>query len=239
MRSLFFGDISSDVVKLTGDEGHHAADVLRVGVGEEIDVSDNTGQCARVMVTEVFKGIVVGEIKERFVIKSASPSITIAQALVKGSGMSEAVDLMTQVGVNTILPWHSERSIAQWTNERAAKSLERLRGVALAAAKQSRSPLLPRIDKVISTSELIASFPSYSAVFVLHEEASSPLASVDADKLDSVLMVVGPEGGISPSEVEAMVNGGASLVRLGTSVIRSINAGAVGATVVLGNSSWR
>jgi 16S rRNA (uracil1498-N3)-methyltransferase len=239
MRSLFFGDISSDVVHLTGDEGHHAADVLRVVVGEEIDVSDNTGQCARVMVTEVFKGNVVGEIKERLAVKSAYPAITIAQALVKGSGMSEAVDLMTQVGVSNILPWQAERSIAQWPTDRAAKALERLRVAARTAAKQSRNPLVPHIGEAISTSKLIATFPDYSKVVVLHEEASSPLASIEVESLDSLLLVVGPEGGISPGEIDEMVEAGATAVRLGASVIRSIHAGAIGASVVLGNSSWR
>jgi 16S rRNA (uracil1498-N3)-methyltransferase len=239
MRSLFFGDISSGKVKLAGEEGHHAADVLRVRVGEEIDVSDNAGQYARVLVTQVSKSEVVGEIQERFSIHNTSPRITVAQALIKGSGMSESVDLMTQVGVHEIAPWHAERSVAHWEEQRAAKSIERLRFVARTAAKQSRNPLVLRVDEVISTDKLIATFPNFPAVVVLHEEATTPLASFDIKSIDSLLMVVGPEGGISPREIDQMVNAGATLVRLGTSVIRSIHAGAIGASVVFGNSSWR
>lgn len=239
MRSLFFGDISGDQVHLTGAEGHHAADVMRLGVGEMIDVSDNAGGLASVRVTSVGRGEVRADVVERHVIPPARPQICVAQALIKGEGMTDAIDLMVQVGVHRVIPWQAERSIAQWRDGREAKAMDRLRSAAWSAAKQARRPLVPTIDAPVSTAALITSLPAFDFVAVLHEQAREPLAGVDLARVERALLIIGPEGGIAPSELEQFAAAAAPSFRLGSSVIRSAQAGAIASTVLLAASAWR
>jgi len=239
MRSLFFGDIESDRVELAGSEGHHAADVMRIGLGEEIDVSDGNGAVALVRVDRVSKGEVAGQVLSRRQAIAATPVIAVAQALTKGEAMSEAIDLMTQVGVAMIIPWTAERSIAQWRGDRVSKSLDRLKHVALAAAKQSRNPLMPTIEAPATSAELVHRFHDFDQVVVLHEEATNSLASADFQGINRVLLVVGPEGGLSPTELANFTAAGGELHLLGPTVLRAAHAGAIASAVCQAKSTWR
>lgn len=238
MRSLFFGEISSDDVVLEGTEGHHAADVLRVMPGEEIDVSDNSGQCAVVRVEAVSKGLVSGRVLSRREVSDPIPHITIALALLKGESMSEAVDLLTQVGVRSIIPWSAERSIAHWRGDRQEKAATKLRHAVLAAAKQSRNPRVPEVSELHDTEHLVSAARNFDRVVVLHEESSTPLASMGWSGIQTVLLVVGPEGGIAPSEIDLLGASGAEVCRLGPQVLRAAHAGAIAAALVHGATSW-
>lgn len=239
MRSLFFSEFAGDRVLLEGVEGHHAANVLRVRIGEEIDVSDNRGGCAVVRIDEVGSGRVAGSVIERRVVEVRPPRIVVAQALIKGEAMTTAVDLMTQVGVTTIIPWEAERSIVRWSGEKALKGVERLRSAAMAAAKQSRNPLIPTVDEVHTAPELTERLASFGAVFLLHEEADLPMSGMQMAGHESVLMIVGPEGGLAPVEIASFSAAGAFTVRLGPTVLRSAHAGAIAAAALLAGTAWR
>src|SRR5439155_4858281 len=120
-----------------------------------------------------------------------SPRVTVVQALAKGERGELAVELMTEVGVDVIVPWAAARCIAKWTD----KSSQRWRSTAQEAAKQARRAWFPVVGDVATTEE-VAAMPG---LLVLHEEATTPLSSVDVSA--DVVLVVGPEGGISPEEL--------------------------------------
>lgn len=237
MRHIFFAELDSDRVLLTGDEGHHAADVLRIRVGEEIDISNNRGSTARVVVTKVAKGELEGTIQERGTAVEASPRVVVAQALIKANSMSEAIDLMTQTGVCEVVPWRAERSVIN--GEVGGVKIERWRAAARAAAKQSRRPMIPEVHEVATTTDLIARFREFSVVCVLHEEAISGLAEIDWTRHSSVLLIVGPEGGVSAAELDRLTQAGATPIRIGATVLRSMAAGAIGVASVLAQTAWQ
>lgn len=234
MRSLFFVDHISNPLIIEGDEGHHAADVVRVKVGEELDVSDNS-TLAHGRVTSVTKGRVELEILSSNPLAPSKPRVVVAQALIKGDSLSDSVDLMVQVGVDQIIPWISERSIVQWDQAKASKNVGKLNSVAFEACKQSRRPRMATVDSLHTSQELIKRFSQFDLVVALHESGREFLADDSFDG-ENILLIVGPEGGLSDQELTQF---GAQVRRMGPTVIRSAQAGAVAAAVVFAKSSWR
>lgn len=234
MRSLFFADNLADSVELTGEEGHHAADVVRVKVGEEIDISDGQ-RLVHARVTSVAKGRVEAEVLADLAVSALTPRITIAQALIKGDAMSQSIDLMTQVGVHEIWPWAAERSIVQWDQSKAEKNLEKMKSLVIEASKQSRRPIPPAVGPIVTTTDLVKRGQEFDRVILLHESGDLHLADEDLSE-GRILMVVGPEGGLSDRELTEL---GGDVRRLGPTVIRSAQAGAIAAAVVFAQRAWR
>lgn len=221
---------------LGGTEGHHAAVVQRRGVGERIDIVDGAGRRARTTVTEV-RGkelvVQVGAIVEE---PAGQPNITIVQGLIK-SGGEEAVAMMTEVGVDHIIPWQSSRSIAKWNGERGEKARQKWQAAAREAAKQSRRSHIPKVRDVVQnkglTDLLERASADGAAVLIAHEEATESLATaLERTEGSAVWCVIGPEGGISDSELEDFRAAGGRLVSLGDHVLRAQTAGTT-ATVLL------
>ena len=173
-----------------------------------------------------------------------TPRITVVQALAKGDRDERAVETMTEVGVDVIVAWQASRSVVRWDAERAQKGDVRWRAVAREAAKQSRRVWVPELVSLQSTEQVIAllsaSVASGAQVVVLHESADTPLTGApvtrSAGGAADVVLVVGPEGGITPDEVAAFEAVGAAVRRLGPSVLRTSTAGTVAAAIVLANS---
>jgi 16S rRNA (uracil1498-N3)-methyltransferase len=136
------------------------------------------------------------------------------------------VDLLTELGVDEIVPWQASRSIVRWSGERGEKSLAKWQAVAREAAKQSRRLTIPVITAPATTAQVAARLAAAPAAYVLHEGASVPVATIRPPRTEIVL-VVGPEGGIAPDELAAFEAAGAQLILIGDTVLRSVTAGAV------------
>ena len=162
----------------------------------------------------------------------------MVQALAKGGHGELAIDLMTQVGVDHVIPWSAQRSIVQLKGDRVDKALIKWQQSARAAAKQSRRSRLPEISDVHSTGELITLLADFDAVFVLHEAGTTPLASAELPASGSICLIVGPEGGISPEELTAFSSQGAHPVVLGPDVLRASLAGTVAISVLASRLRW-
>jgi 16S rRNA (uracil1498-N3)-methyltransferase len=238
MLPLFLADsVAGETVALVGDEARHAAAVVRVRVGERIRVSDGVSEYVDGVVIAVAKNHVEVRVQSRFVLPPTDLRIVVAQALAKGDSSSTAVDLLTGVGVDEILPWSALRSVAKWENEKASKGQERWRSVAREASKQSRRIAIPKIGSLHSTRELIARIHSADCAIVLHESGEEPIAKISLPSNGEVLLVVGPEGGIDESEIELFRSAGAHIAVLGPTVLRSAHAGGIAAAVVM-SSRW-
>lgn len=220
---FFCEDLAGDQPVLSGPEGRHAAAVRRIRVGETVDLVDGRGTRCTCVVTAVGRDALTCHVTTRAVEPEPTPKLTLVQALAKGSRGELAVELATEVGVDAIVPWAAARSIAK-----ADKPLIRWQATAREAAKQSRRAWFPEVSAPMRTAEVLG-LPGQ--LLVLHEEASEPLARISLPEGDLVL-IVGPEGGISPEELDAFGVAGAVAVRLGGSVLRTSTAGAVAAALV-------
>ncbi|HEY2299662.1 MAG TPA: 16S rRNA (uracil(1498)-N(3))-methyltransferase [Jatrophihabitans sp.] len=214
---------SEDRFELTGDEGRHAARVRRLAVGESLVVGDGRGGQACCTVAAVTaEGLDLSVTSRRFV-PAPLPRLVVVQALPKGDRADLAVETMTELGVDAIIPWAAARSVTQWQGPRGAKALDKWRRTAREAAKQSRRAWVPEVRDPAG---------EVTPTFVLHESASLRLASAELPSADEILVAVGPEGGISDEELARFEAGGAVAVRLGEPVLRTSTAGAAALAVL-------
>jgi 16S rRNA (uracil1498-N3)-methyltransferase len=149
----------------------------------------------------------------------------VVQALAKGDRAELAVELLTELGADEIVPWAAARSITQWRDERGAKALLRWRSTAREATKQSRRAWVPTVAECAGTAAIVALLETAPGL-VLHEQASDSLARCELPEDGSLVLVVGPEGGITPEELAAFIAAGARPARLGDQVLRTSTAGA-------------
>jgi len=226
---------------LDGPEGRHAATVRRLRAGEELVLSDGSGAQVRCVVDEVLdKDALRLTVVERWAVPDPTPRVVLAQALVKGDRGELAVELATEAGVDGVVPWRAARCVTKWEEgPRGAKALARWRSTAREAAKQARRAKVPSVDEPVSTSGLVKRVSLAALALVLHESAKTALNSVELPAEGEVLLVVGPEGGITDQELVTLTEAGAHVVRLGPNVLRASTAAAValGALGVL-TSRW-
>ncbi len=190
-------------IEVTGDEAHHAVAVRRLRAGEQVVLTDGTGRTATGRVVTTGKRLLTVEVDEVRTPPRPDPAVTVVQALPKGDRGELAVEMLTEVGVETIVPWAAARSVAVWRGERAAKSLARWRGTAREAAKQARRAWFPEVTGLMTTAGVAALLADGALSVVLHEEAATPLASLEVPPTGSIVVVVGPEGGLTDDEVAA------------------------------------
>lgn len=216
---------------LTGDEGRHAARVKRLGPGERVLVGDGRGTVLECVVTDVLPDGLALNVESRRVEPEPSPRLVVVQALPKGERAELAVEVLTELGVDEIVPWAASRSIAQWHGPRGEKALAKWRRTAAEAAKQSRRAWVPTVASLARTGDVAARMAA-SPGLVLHESASEPLTQAALPAGGDVLVVVGPEGGIADDELAAFVAAGAACVRMGAPVLRTSTAGAAALAVL-------
>ncbi|GAB2749513.1 16S rRNA (uracil(1498)-N(3))-methyltransferase [Sinomonas soli] len=240
-RPLFYvapgaldGKAPGGTMTVDGAEGRHAVAVRRLGVGEGVDVSDGAGTRAVGTVSRA-EGSVLEAVIDSVVHEARPPfRLVLVQALAKGDRDELAAETATELGVDEVVPWQAERSIVRWKGERAEKALAKWRSVVLAAAKQARRAWVPAVEPAVDDARLAERIAQARLAVVLHEEASESLAGIlrgvaPVDGVASgegeILFIVGPEGGISPAELERFVQAGARLALLGPHVLRSSTAG--------------
>lgn len=232
-----------EVLMLAGEEGRHAATVRRIGAGEGIDLVDGEGTRAICEVVCTDKQGLTARVLDLVVEAEPSPRLVLVQALAKGGRDERAVEICTEIGVDGLVPWQSDRAIVRWAGPKAAKGRAKWEGVVRAAAKQARRARIPVVEDLLDTRGLVSWTASLIAeggrVLVCHEEATSTLGAILAERPLTglpagarVAILVGPEGGISPEEISALLEAGAEPVGLGHNVLRSSTAGSVCATLL-------
>ena len=247
IAALFYADTVpavGELARVEGDEGFHAATVRRIRPGETLTVSDGAGSLAECTVEAVDRRVLTARVVHRTLVVPPRPAVTVVQAIPKSERSELAVELATEAGADDFVAWQAARCVARWDGERAARGLRRWQAVARSAARQSRRAWIPPVAGPLSTQDLVADIGVRRAagahVLVLHESAPQPLAQAALESAESIVIVVGPEGGIGDDELAALVGAGAAPVRLGPTVLRTSTAAAValGAIGVL-TSRWR
>ncbi|GAA0908113.1 16S rRNA (uracil(1498)-N(3))-methyltransferase [Streptomyces thermoalcalitolerans] len=223
---------------LDGPEGRHAVTVKRLRPGEDVVLTDGRGRWT--------EGVVkAAEGKDRLVVTGLtdpaeepppSPRITVVQALPKGDRGELAVETMTEVGVDAIVPWAASRCITQWKGDRGLKALGKWRSTAREAGKQSRRVRFPEVADAATTPQVAALLAKADFAAVLHEAGEEPLATAELPAEGEIVLVVGPEGGVSPEELALFREVGAKAYVLGRTVLRTSTAGTAATALLLGRT---
>jgi 16S rRNA (uracil1498-N3)-methyltransferase len=207
--------------------------VKRIRVGEHLVLTDGRGESAECEVTSVAKSSLVVDVVVRRSTSPAQPRLVVVQAIPKGDHAERAVDLLTEIGADVIVPWAAERNIVTWKGDRAAKALNRWRSTVHSAAKQSRRVWHPEVLDLHSTQDVAGLVADAAAAYVLHETAVDTLVSRPVPVEGDVVLIVGPEGGVTDDELTLLTSAGAVAVRLGREVLRSSSAGLAAAAALL------
>ncbi|MEV7283915.1 16S rRNA (uracil(1498)-N(3))-methyltransferase [Streptomyces sp. NPDC093252] len=222
---------------LDGAEGRHAVSVKRLRPGEDVILTDGAGRWADCVVTGT-------EGKDRLIVRmdgvgedpAPEPLLTVVQALPKGDRGEVAVETMTEVGVDAIVPWAATRCITQWKGERAARGLAKWRNTAREAGKQSRRTRFPEVTALHTGKEVAGLLARADFAAVLHESGENTLATAELPATGTIVLVVGPEGGVTPEELALFEAAGARPHRLGPTVLRTSTAGTAAAALLLGRT---
>ncbi|MDX3517545.1 16S rRNA (uracil(1498)-N(3))-methyltransferase [Streptomyces scabiei] len=225
-------------IVLDGPEGRHAVSVKRLKPGEDVVLTDGRGRW--------LEGVVkAAEGKDRLVVMDvgclneeppAEPRLTVVQALPKGDRGELAVETMTEVGIDAIVPWAAARCITQWRGERGLKALAKWRATAREAGKQSRRTRFPEVADAATSKQVAALLARADFAAVLHESGDETLATAELPTTGEIVLVVGPEGGVSPEELALFGEAGAEAYRLGPSVLRTSTAGTAAGALLLGRT---
>ncbi|MDV9178233.1 16S rRNA (uracil(1498)-N(3))-methyltransferase [Streptomyces sp. W16] len=237
---LVIPDFSGGEVVLDGPEGRHAVSVKRLRPGEDIVLTDGRGRYLDGVVKTV-------EGKDRLIVMGSTvyeepqdqPRITVVQALPKGDRGELAVETMTETGVDAIVPWAASRCITQWKGDRGLKALAKWRATAREAGKQSRRLRFPEVADAATSKQVAALLAKADFAAVLHEDrgyAGEPLATAELPAEGEIVLVVGPEGGVSPEELALFEEAGAKAYRLGRSVLRTSTAGTAATALLMGRT---
>jgi 16S rRNA (uracil1498-N3)-methyltransferase len=222
MLTLFFVEdlptSTGAIYEFDGEDAHHAVRVLRMTAGEIFMLSDGEGAWSEVKVFAVKKKSLEVQVLSSGFQEPLRTSITVVQAIPKGDRAKEAIELLTEAGVDTIIPWTSSRSIGKGTDKFAVTARE--------ASKQSRRLRIPRVVDAASTDQICALIKQSSCTVVFHESAPSALSELKLPLgISDVVIIIGPEGGITDEELARFSDAGAMLSRMGRPVLRSAHAG--------------
>ena len=212
---------------LGGPEGRHAATVRRLRVGEPLVLTDGAGSWASAAVVAAGRAELTLDVGPGHRVEPPPVRVILVQALPKGERGELAVELATEAGVDEIVPWAAARCVARWrTPEQVGKGVARWRSTARAAAKQARRPFVPVVRDLATTPEVAARARAATSL-ALHESSITPLAAADLPAAGDVVLIVGPEGGLTEEELTVFGSAGATVVRLGPQVLRTSTAGTV------------
>lgn len=219
-----------DRVTLEGAEARHAVSVSRIQPGERLRIGNGSGLVVTGTVESASPqqlSLLVESVSET---PEASPAVWLAQALAKGDRDELAVQAATELGVDGVIPWAAQRSIVRWEGAKLRKGHDRWCAIVREASKQSIRPWVPEVGELASAKVLCA-LADEARMLVLDPLAGVSLSAVQPDGRDLVV-VVGPEGGISDTELEQFTRAGAERVSLGAPILRTSTAGPAAVAVL-------
>ena len=220
--------IAGETIVLDGDEAHHAAKAARLRVGERVQIGDGRGHLARAEATLVDPARVELVVIDASMVDREQPEVWLAQSLAKQGRDEQAVEQATEVGVDRVIPLASERAVVKWVARKKDTGHERWQRIVREACKQSLQPYLPVVEPVHSMEELLQR-PDIQ-VIALDHRAEASILDVPIEPLPGarpIVLAVGPEGGWSESEKDAVSAAGGHLAKLGAGVLRASSAGPI------------
>ena len=228
-RALAFVDVlpeDGDPCRIDGPDGHHLQRVRRLGVDETVVLADGDGHWVSTRIVAVGNGALsVVATGGRCTEPVRTPELTVAFAPAKADHGTEVTHQLVELGVDRIVPLRTERAVVRWDGDRGAKHLERLRRVAREAAMQCHRAAIPEVASPATPAEL-AGRPG----LVVADPGGAPVTLTSLPDGDAWLVLVGPEGGFAPGELDAL--GGHPRIAIGPHVLRAVTAPAAVAAAV-------
>lgn len=215
------------------DESHHALKVMRVAPPDVVTITDGSGVVARCAAARIEDDVLVAEVLDAETHRRPRPELVVYQGAAKGSKADEVVEKLAELGVAEVRVYESKRSVARWDEAKVARLNERWATVTRSAAKQSRNPFTTVAVAGLSWTQVVREIAREPLSIVLWEQATLPLRTALLDGAERIAFVVGPEGGLEPSEAEELATAGAQLVSLGPHILRTENAAVVTAAAML------
>ncbi len=216
--------LTSDAAQLTGEEARHAAQVSRLRVGERVVVGDGRGRVADAEALAVGRDLVELSVLALREEPPPAPRIVLVQALAKGGRDEAAIQAATELGVAAVVPWSAARSVTRWTGGKVESGVARWASIVREAGKQSMRPWAAEVRPLASTAD-VAALAAEATVLLLEPTAEARLLDAVVPPDRDLVLVVGPEGGIAPEELDRLTAAGATPVRLGPLVLRTSTAG--------------
>ena len=224
MLTLFFvEDLPTDIgsrYEFDSDDAHHAIKVLRIAAGEIFNLSDGKGSWSKVSVENVNKKSMTVRVLATGFEEALPQTFTIVQAIPKGDRIKESIEMSTEGGVDRIVMWKATRSIG-----RADEKIEKLQQTAREASKQSRRFRIPEVVGVAATDSVVDEIAKADLALVFHESAVKTISSTVIAGAKKVVIIIGPEGGLTDDELETFAAAGAKVVLMGRPILRSAHAG--------------
>ncbi|MGE7666537.1 16S rRNA (uracil(1498)-N(3))-methyltransferase [Ureibacillus composti] len=219
-------------VMITGENARHISKVMRMEAGENI-VAVHNGTAYICNIISVGQEVYVKQTGDIIPSPELPIKVDVACGLPKGDKLELISQKGTELGMHALIPFSAERSIVKWDEKKGEKKTERLQKIAQEAAEQSHRTHIPVIHTPISFQEILSIIPKYDAVFLADEEdAKQEIRTRFADKLKkvydneskSILLIFGPEGGISRKEADRLLEAGAETMSLGPRILRAETA---------------
>jgi 16S rRNA (uracil1498-N3)-methyltransferase len=231
-------DLDSPVFNIKGTEAYHALRVRRVREKEKLVVTDGFGLVADVEVLALGPGdqVTVKVIDKKIKVKK-KPKVAVAQALAKGERSDLAIESLTEVGVDEIIPWQANRCIVKW-DDKSEKGVEKWKQISRESSKQSRRAFFPEITNCLDSKRIIGIFNNYSKVIILDPDSTVLFTDLIEQITEDVLLVIGPEGGIEENEMKSFAENGALTATLGETILRTSTAGGISAAILLSKTRW-
>ena len=229
MFTLFFVDDLPTTVgssyDFANDDANHAIRVLRMQAGDEFMLSDGKGAWSQVVATEVKKKSMQVQILDSGFQDPLATTITVVQAIPKGDRAKEAIELLTEAGVDRIVPWASARSIGKGSEKFAITARE--------ASKQSRRFRIPEVTELATTAQICEAIKISDLAIAFHESATTKLSDqISSHNVEHLLIIIGPEGGLTDEEISAFTQAGAKVALMGRPILRSAHAGIAAVSAV-------
>ncbi|HHT73137.1 MAG TPA: 16S rRNA (uracil(1498)-N(3))-methyltransferase [Firmicutes bacterium] len=230
-------NVIGEKVRITGEDAHHITRVLRLQAGDHVEVAFGSGEIGIVELTSVKSDGVEGDVVQRFRSYQEPPiRLRLYQGLAKGDKMDFVIQKAVELGVKEIVPFTSQYTVVKLEASAAEKRLRRWQRIADEAAKQCLRAELPVVRPLISFEQVLADLkegPKDELVLLPYEhEEKQGINSVPTGEWGAVSIIIGPEGGFHPAEVEAARENGAKVVSLGPRILRTETAGLVALSLV-------
>lgn len=226
MHQFLVRSLEADLLQLETSELNHAKNSLRIKPGEQVRLTDGRGGLAIAEFADQLNII------RRWNIEPVEPFIHVVQALAKGDRDELAIQTSTELGALRFTPWQAQRSIVKWDDKKAEKGVQRWQSIATEAMKQSHQGWLPEVKNPAKDTE----FDFTGQMIVLDPDAEQSLTDIEITK--ELTLVVGPEGGISESELASLKKRGGLQASLGNSVFRTSTAAPAAIATIRTLAGW-
>lgn len=238
MHRFFVGkeQITDDLIEIVGTDVKHIKDVIRLRLKEKIEIASD-GITYICEIESILKDKIITRIIDKTEgVNESAVDIILYQGLAKGSKMDLIIQKCTEVGVKEFYPVATHRSVVKIKDIKKEQSkVERWNSIADEAAKQSKRDILPKVQKIISFDKLIEILKDKDNIIVPYEDEENKTIKTGLNNIkgNSIHLIIGPEGGFEPSEIEDLKDIGADIVTLGSRILRTETAGIVAATIIL------